>query len=393
MRKTLLFAALSLAVACTGPKQSFVSENVSFAEGQIGKEIEVIEAHTDKVLNPIYLKPDGSVFYGGYKDWRSGFFPGSVWLLYELTGDQKYVPLARKYSEAIRDVQNLTTTHDVGFMSMCSFGNGLRLAGIEEYKPILVQTAKSLLTRFHESTGTLQSWEPSEKLDRKCPVIIDNMMNLELLFKVTEMTGDSTYYKVAVRHADRTLKEHFRPDGSAWHVVDYDPETGEVRKKETHQGAANESIWSRGQAWAIYGYTMAYRCTGDRRYIDQALKTFNRMKNHPNLAEDGIPYWDMEAPGIPDEPRDASSAAIIASALYEICTMDVENPAQYKEFADKLMTSLASPAYRAAPGTNGNFLLMHSVGSKPHNAEVNTALNYADYYFLEALCRKKNLEK
>ena len=393
MRKTLLFAALSLAVACTGPKQSFVSENVSFAEGQIGKEIEVIEAHTDKVLSPIYLKPDDTVFYGGYKDWRSGFFPGSVWLLYELTGDQKYVPLARKYSEAIRDVQNLTTTHDVGFMSMCSFGNGLRLAGIEEYKPILVQTAKSLLTRFHESTGTLQSWEPSEKLDRKCPVIIDNMMNLELLFKVTEMTGDSTYYKVAVRHADRTLKEHFRPDGSAWHVVDYDPETGEVRKKETHQGAANESIWSRGQAWAIYGYTMAYRCTGDRRYIDQALKTFNRMKNHPNLAEDGIPYWDMEAPGIPDEPRDASSAAIIASALYEICTMDVENPAQYKEFADKLMTSLASPAYRAAPGTNGNFLLMHSVGSKPHNAEVNTALNYADYYFLEALCRKKNLEK
>jgi len=393
MKKPILLTSLLLAAACGRPADTFIADNVSFAVDQIGREIEVIESHSEEVLNPIVLKDDGTVGYGAYYDWRSGFFPGSVWLLYELTGDEQYVPLARKYTEAIQDVQNLTSTHDVGFMAMCSFGNGLRLADIEAYKPVLVQTARSLMTRFNPTAGVLQSWAPSEALDRKFPVIIDNMMNLELLFKATELTGDSTFFQAAVSHADRTLKEHFHENGSAWHVVDYDPETGEVRKRETHQGAGDQSIWSRGQAWGIYGYTMTYRYTRDRRYLDQALKIFRMMKDHPSMPEDGIPYWDMMAPEIPNEPRDASSAAIMASALYEICTLDVEAPEQYKAYADKLMASLASPAYRAEPGTNGNFLLMHSVSSKPHNVEVDTALNYADYYFLEALCRKKELER
>ena len=219
------------------------------------------------------------------------------------------------------------------------------------------------------------------------------MMNLELLFEATKLSGDSTYYKVAVSHADRTMQEHFRPDGSCYHVIDYSIASGEIRHRQTAQGYADESAWSRGQAWAIYGYTMCYRETGDRRYLDQALKTFQFMKHHKNSPADLIPYWDMDAPKIPNEPRDASSASVIASALYEISTYDVPDAASYKAYADSMMQSLASPAYTAPLGENGRFILMHSVGSIPHNSEIDVPLNYADYYYLEALKRKQDIEK
>lgn len=262
----------------------------------------------------------------------------------------------------------------------------------------MIQAAKSLCTRFRPNAGVIQSWDVkgnSWQSERgwECPVIIDNMMNLELLFEATKLSGDSTFYKVAVAHADRTLSEHFRPDGSCYHVVDYNISDGSVRHKQTAQGYADESVWSRGQAWAIYGFTICYRETKDRKYLDQALKTFNRMKNDPHMPEDLIPYWDMDAPNIPNEPRDASSASCIASALYEISTYAVSDTASYKAYADRIMHSLASPDYRAALGTNGNFILMHSVGSIPHNSEIDVPLNYADYYFLEALKRRKDLDK
>ena len=218
-------------------------------------------------------------------------------------------------------------------------------------------------------------------------------MNLELMFEATRLSGDSSFYKIAVSHADRTMEEHFRPDGSCYHVIDYSIKDGKVRHRQTAQGYADESIWSRGQAWAIYGYAVCYRETKDRKYLDQALKTFNMMKNLKNMPEDLIPYWDMSAPNIPNEPRDVSTASCIASALYEISTMDVPDAAGYKMYADSIMVSLSSPAYRAALGTNGNFLLMHSVGSIPHNSEIDVPLNYADYYYLEALKRKRDIEK
>jgi len=219
------------------------------------------------------------------------------------------------------------------------------------------------------------------------------MMNLELMFEATRLSGDSSFYKIAVSHADRTMQEHFRPDGSCYHVIDYSIKDGKVRHRQTAQGYADESIWSRGQAWAIYGYAVCYRETKDRKYLDQALKTFNMMKELKNMPEDLIPYWDMSAPNIPNEPRDVSTASCIASALYEISTMDVPDAASYKTYADNIMVALASPAYRAALGTNGNFLLMHSVGSIPHNSEIDVPLNYADYFYLEALKRKRDIEK
>lgn len=404
MKKELLALTCSaLMAACAGTSKQpqaettgFVAENVAYARRQLGKEIDVIEA-SGKCLNPVTLRPDSSVFYCDYTDWRSGFFPGSIWYLYELSGDSTLLPLAEKYTNAIEEAKNLTWHHDVGFMVNCSFGNGLRLARVPGYKEVLIQTAQSLSTRFRPAANVIQSWDVVRgwQAERgwECPVIIDNMMNLELLFEATRLSGDSTFHHIAVSHADRTMEEHFRPDGSCYHVIDYSLKDGSVRHRQTAQGYADESVWSRGQAWAIYGYTVCYRYTGDRKYMDQALKTFNMMKNHPRMPQDLIPYWDMDAPGIPNEPRDASSAACIASALYEISTMDVEDAARYKEYADKIMDSLASPDYRAPLGANGNFLLMHSVGSIPHNQEIDVPLNYADYYFLEALKRKKDLEE
>ena len=320
-----------------------------------------------------------------------------MWYLYELTGDSTLLPLAQKYTEALYEARNLTWHHDIGFIINCSYGNGLRLSHKEEYKDVMIQAAKSLCTRFHEKPQVIQSWDVkgnSWQSERgwECPVIIDNMMNLELLFEATKLSGDSTYYKVAVAHADRTLKEHFRPDGSCFHVIDYSISDGTVRHRQTAQGYADSSAWSRGQAWAIYGYTVCYRETKEQKYLDQALKTFRFMKNHKNMPADLVPYWDMDAPKIPDEPRDASSASVMASALYEISTCPVDSPQVYRDYADSIMVSLSSPAYTAPVGENGRFLLMHSTGSVPHNSEIDVPLNYADYYYLEALKRKRDLE-
>lgn len=392
-------AALLAATACTSPekKTDWATHAIENARTQIGLEIDTIEAG-GKFMNPVTLTTKGDVYYCGYADWRSGFFPGSVWYLYELTGDTTLLPLARKYTEAISEAQNLTWHHDIGFIIYCSFGNAFRLAPRPTDKEVIMQAARSLCTRFREKPQVIQSWDVkgnSWQSERgwECPVIIDNMMNLELLFAATRLSGDSTYSRVAIAHANRTLQEHFRPDGSCYHVIDYSIEDGTVRHRHTAQGYAHESAWSRGQAWAIYGFTVCYRETGDRRYLDQAIKTFHFMKNHPNLPDDLIPYWDMDTPGIPDEPRDASSASIIASALYELSTCPVENPQEYKEYADRIMQSLASDSYTAPIGENGRFVLMHSVGSIPHNSEIDVPLNYADYYYLEALQRKLKLEQ
>lgn len=399
--KSLLGAAgVTICLLCSGSKPEtspFIRKNVDFAKAQLGCAIKTIEA-SGKCLNPVTLNTDGSVYYCGYADWRSGFFPGSIWYLYELTGDKAYLPLAKKYTEAISKAQDLTWHHDIGFIINCSYGNGLRLAKDESYTSVMIQAAKSLSTRFRPNAKVIQSWDVKgnswqSKRGWECPVIIDNMMNLELLFEATKLSGDSTYHHIAVAHADRTLAEQFRPDGSCYHVVDYNIADGTVRHKQTAQGYADESIWSRGQAWAIYGFTVCYRETKDRRYLDQAIKTFNLMKDHPRMPKDLIPYWDMDAPKIPDEPRDASSASCIASALYEMSTYDTPDAASYKTYADRIMESLATPAYRAKVGSNENFLLMHSVGSIPHNSEIDVPLNYADYYFMEAMKRKKELDK
>lgn len=378
---------------------SRTSEIISHASDQIKLQIKAVEADTTgTVLNPVTTRRNRyATAYCQWSDWRSGFFPGTLWYMYELTGDTCIAGYARKYTEAIAPAQYLTSHHDVGFMINCSYGNARRLLNTTGYDTVMVNAANSLCTRFRPGAGIIQSWDVNDgswqsKKGWTCPVIIDNMMNLELLFEATALTGDSTYYNIAVTHAETTLKEHFRPDGSCYHVIDYNPSTGEVLHRHTAQGYADESAWSRGQAWAIYGYTICYRYTGDRRYLDRALSTFRYMRYNPNMPDDHIPYWDMNAPYIPDEPRDASSAAIIASALYELSMMPVDGSRELKMYADSIITSLASNTYTARTGENGRFILMHSTGSIPHNNEIDVPLNYADYYYLEAIKRKLNIE-
>ena len=381
--------------SCNAGKSTgnFIQENVDNAVAQYRLQTNLIE-RSGKILNPRTIDKEGNIVYVPFDDWCSGFFPGSIWYLYKLTGDQHWKELAEKYTEDLDSVQYLTWHHDVGFMVGCSYLNGYR-QGKEAYKPIIIQTAHSLATRYRPMPGVTQSWDADRGWQAqrgwKCPVIIDNMMNLELLFEASRLSGDSTFSAMAIRHADTTLKNHFRADNSCYHVVDYDPETGEVRFKHTAQGYAHESAWARGQAWAIYGYTVCYRYTKDQKYLEQAQRVYDFIFGHENLPADLVPYWDYNAPDIPNEPRDVSAAAITASALYEMVTY--LDDAKYKATADKLLENLSSPAYRAAVGSNGNFILMHSVGSIPHGAEVDVPLNYADYYFLEALIRKQELER
>ncbi|MBF1532429.1 MAG: glycoside hydrolase family 88 protein [Prevotella salivae] len=362
---------------------NFSTRQYSLMLQQIGREGKVrIPKTIDKLGRMVYIPID---------DWCSGFFPGSLCYLYQLTNDKSWLLQSRRFTEALDSIQYLTWHHDVGFMIGSSYLNIYRLSPNKAYKKAIIQTAKSLCTRFRKKAGVIQSWNVDRGWQSKrgwtCPVIIDNMMNLELLFEATRLSGDSTYWKVAVSHANKTLENQFRKDGSCYHVVDYDPNNGAVLHRQTAQGYADNSAWARGQAWAVYGYTVCYRYTHDRKYLDQAVKTLNFVMQNPNLPDDLIPYWDFDAPNIPNEPRDVSSAACIASALYEMNNYLPDNG--YTSLADRIIRSLSSPEYRAPLGKNGCFLLMHSVGSIPHNNEIDVPLNYADYYFLEALTRRK----
>lgn len=323
--------------------------------------------------------------------WCSGFYPGTLLYLYEQTKDQQLYDEAMRILKVLEKEKNNTTTHDLGFMMFCSFGNAERIASKPEYKDILIQSARSLSTRFNPAVGCIKSWDskPSDFL-----VIIDNMMNLELLFWATRVTGDSSFHKIAVTHADNTLKNHFRPDHSSYHVLNYNPKTGEVQQKRTAQGYSDESAWARGQAWGLYGYVVMYRETKDKRYLDKAEAIANFLLNHPALPADKVPYWDFNAPNIPTALRDASAAAITSSALLELCRYAVASAGKkYFEAAEAMLRSLSSSQYHSAPGANGGFLIQHCVGHHPAGTEIDVSLTYADYYFTEAMIRYKAFPK
>ena len=323
--------------------------------------------------------------------WCSGFYPGTLLYLYEETKDQSLLTEAERILKVLEKEKNNTTTHDLGFMMFCSFGNANRIAPKPEYKEILLTSARSLITRFNPKVGCIKSWDgkPGEFL-----VIIDNMMNLELLFWATRVSGDSSFYKIAVTHAETTMKNHFRPDYSSYHVINYNSETGAIQQKRTAQGAADESAWARGQTWGLYGFTVMYRETKDPKYLEQAKHIAEFLLNHPNLPADKIPYWDFNAPGIPNALRDASAGSIMAAALIELADyVDAKSRAKYLQVAETQLQTLSNSTYKAAPGTNGGFILQHGVGHLPGKSEVDVPLTYGDYYFIEAMIRYKNRKK
>ncbi|HEX5150719.1 MAG TPA: glycoside hydrolase family 88 protein [Parafilimonas sp.] len=331
---------------------------------------------------------NGSLITTNADWWCSGFYPGSLLYIYEQTKNIAFYDEAIHMLSYLEKEQYNTTTHDLGFMMYSSFGNALRFdSNNEAYKKILINSAKSLAGRFNPKVGCIKSWDsrPSDFL-----VIIDNMMNLELLFWATRETGDSSYYKIAVTHANTTMKNHFRPDYSSCHVVNYDPATGAVIKKYTAQGYADNSAWARGQSWGFYGFTMMYRETKDIRYLEQAENIAHFILSNPNLPADKIPYWDYNAPDIPGALRDASAAAIMASAFVELSHYaDAANAQEYKHAAETILFNLSTSRYKASIGTNGGFILKHGVGGFPQHAELDVPLTYTDYYFLEAMKRYK----
>ena len=335
---------------------------------------------------------NGKLHTVGVYDWTSGFHPGSMWNLYGLTKNEEWKNRATYYTKLLDTIQYWEGTHDLGFMIGDSYGNALKYVNNEDYKKVMVQAAKSLSSRFKPKAGIIQSWETNDRW--KCPVIIDNMMNLEMLFEATKISGDSTFYDIAVTHADTTMAKHFRKDYSSYHVLDYDTETGEVLKRNTAQGYQDESAWARGQAWGLYGFIVMYRETKKPKYLNQAKKIAGFIMNHPNLPEDRVPYWDYNAPITAQTPRDASAAAITASALYELSTyVEGDLKLAYKDEATTIVETLSKEPYLAEVGTNEGYLLKHSTGHLPNDSEINVPINYADYYFLEALMRQREMVK
>ncbi|HET9571665.1 MAG TPA: glycoside hydrolase family 88 protein [Bacteroidales bacterium] len=356
-------------------------------------EITVANSNTsDKKTASIWprtLDKEGKLLLVKSSDWTSGFFPGVLWYLYESTNDKKWLKQAQEFTKGIEQEKFNGKTHDMGFKVYCSFGNGYRLTGDSLYRDVIIQAANTLSKRFNPTVGCIRSWDHSR--DKwEYPVIIDNMMNLELLFAASRLTGDPSFAKIAISHANTTMKNHFRSDFGTYHVIDYDTITGKVLQKNTHQGYAHESTWARGEGWALYGYTMCYRETKDPKYLLQAENVAKFIFNNPRLPKDLIPYWDFDAPNIPNEPRDVSAAALMASALYELSTYS-QNKQLYLEKANKIMKNLTLN-YRAKNGEAHGFILLHSTGSKPANNEVDVPLSYADYYYMEALLRSERLK-
>ncbi|WP_307876434.1 glycoside hydrolase family 88 protein [Parapedobacter lycopersici] len=397
----LIPVMVSLIVACQQPAATppltltagFIDSNLNDAVAQI----KVLAGHVPADSLPRTYQHNTSVS-SNTSWWTSGFYPGSLLYLYEYSGDTQLFDLAKEKLALLEKEKDNTGTHDLGFMLYCSFGNALRITGdTSAYRDILLTGAESLSTRFNPATQTIRSWEGWH-----FPVIIDNMMNLEFLTQASsELDGDPKYYDIAVIHANTTMKNHYRPDHSAYHVIDYNPENGEIIGRKTAQGAFDESAWARGQAWGLYGYVMMYRQTSDTVYLDFARDIASFLFGHRNMPEDGVPYWDFDAPDLPADSsyagqyktmRDASSAAILASALLELSTYTGgEEQAGYLRKAENILRSLSTAPYKAALGTNGGFILKHSVGSIPHGSEIDVPLTYADYYYIEALLRYSRL--
>lgn len=410
----VLVCALTMVVVLSAflwlsPKSELIKKDFTVAEKQY---TQLLKVSTDVTRFPRTINSDGSVRTTNISDWTQGFFAGNLWYIYEYTQNPQWKAAATKWTEALEQAQFLTQHHDVGFVMYCSYGKAIKFEKdpkkLEKYRKILIQSAESALTRFDPKVGLIKSWDAKQSWDKKTmweyPVIIDNMMNLEMLCYVSKLTGNPKYKEVAISHALNTLKNHFRPDYSTYHVVNYGPD-GKVLNRQTNQGFADNSTWARGQGWAIYGFTMMYRETKDKRFLEAAQKAADFYINHPNLPKDKIPYWDFNAEQkgyTPDFdynanklsyiPRDASAGALVASGLLELSTFSKDGNKYFKS-AEQMLKSLSGSEYLAAPGTNSGFILKHCVGSLPHKTEIDVPLVYADYYFLEALLRYQAIKK
>ncbi len=383
---------------------SFASCKSDSSSLDVNKEIEYCIAQASKTVNT--LKDSSQIprsiangktewRFVGYRDWTSGFWPGILWYAYEYSKDDKWKKEAARFSSVLKPlVDSAAIDHDLGFQVFCSIGNGYRLTSASNYKSILLRAADTLAKLYNPKVGTILSWPrevPGVDWPLRHNTIMDNMINLELLLWASKNGGSKNLYDIAVKHAETTMQNHFRPDYTSYHAVVYDTSTGAKIKGITHQGYSDSSMWARGQSWAIYGYTMMYRETKDKKFLDFAQKVTDVYLK--NLPDDLIPYWDFNDPTIPNAPKDASAACVVASALLELSTL-VQNKikaGEYRNNAEKMLAILSSEKYQSR-NTNNAFLL-HNTGHKPNGGEIDASIIYADYYYIEALLRLKKLQE
>ncbi|MBP1841276.1 glycoside hydrolase family 88 protein [Formosa algae] len=325
----------------------------------------------------------------GIKDWCSGFWAGTLWYAYEQSKDSTLLKGAKQFTEALESLAYTPPkNHDLGFQLYCSYGNGFRLTGNQKYKQILLDAANNLVTLYNPNVGSIHSWP--YRTDYSHNTIIDNMMNLELLFWAAKNGGDASLYDMAESHAEVTMKHIVRPDATLYHVAAFNDSTGAFIKGYTHQGYADESMWARGQAWGIYGFSFTYKETGREDFLKTAINLSDKFLER--LPEDGMPYWDFDDPKIPNTPKDASAAAVAACGLLELSTLvkDSELQVKYRTAAKKLINLLSSSAYLSR--STNQALLLHATGNYPDGSEIDESIIYADYYYMEALMRLKALE-
>lgn len=377
-------------VAGAGASGGAHAADSAFCRAELSRAAEHYEgflaAYTDATKIPRSARA-GTARIVGASDWTSGFPAGTLWLLYEHTQGVELRTAAEKWTQALEGQRLRTSDHDVGFIINNTFGAGYRLTQNPAYVAVITRAAQSLATRFNATVGATRSWDFGSW---SFPVIMDNMMNLELFLNAAKLGGNMQYAEMAVKHALATDANHFRSDSSSYHVVDYNPSTGAVVRKQTNQGLADESSWARGQAWGLYGFAMMFRETKDNRFLTRAQAIADYYTGSERMPADGVPYFDFDAPVRADVPdhRDASAGAIAASALFELARFAPPAASdRYLAFALRVVRSLSSEAYRAKLGENSHFLLMHSVGNYPINDEIDVAINYADYYYVEALLR------
>jgi unsaturated chondroitin disaccharide hydrolase len=375
--------------------QSFsAKEQLTYCNNQIKKTLVEIESEDQMPRNIMDSLTSWKLVPITIGEWTVGFWPGILWYDYENTQSEEIKKQAVHYTKLLEPLTKLPAyDHDLGFQLFTSYGNAYRLTGNEPYKQIILNAADTLATLFNPTVGTILSW-PREVKNKNWPhnTIIDNMINLEMLYWASKNGGDKKLYDIATRHAETTMQNHFREDGGCYHVAVYDTVDGHFIKGVTHQGYADSSLWARGQAWAIYGYTMVYRETQDKKFLRFAEKVTGLYLSR--LPENEyVPFWDFDAPDLTNAPKDASAAAIVASALLELSQLEDnrEKGAEYKTSAVKMLEELSSEKYQSRD-KKPSFLL-HSVGHWPNKSEVDASINYADYYYIEALVRYKNQTK
>jgi len=387
----LFYSILFLLVSNVLMAQNLYIPECSIRKDKIDHVVSVFEYKYSKWLDenldinefPRSYSQDGLRMVNA-SDWTSGFFPGTLWYLYEFTGKDNWKAHAENWTAKLEEQKYNFTTHDIGFMMYCSYGNGYRLTGSNEYKQILLTSANTLTLRYNPMCRTIKSWGNG---NNKHTVIIDNMMNLELLFWATENGSSKIPYDIAVAHANTTMENHFRDDYSSYHVLSYDPENGNVMSKRTFQGYADNSAWARGQSWAIYGYMLSFRETGDEKYLNQAQKCADYYLSH--LPDDYIPYWDFMVKVNEKTSKESSAAAITASALLQLSMLpECTEREKYFQYAEKMLMNLLSEQYCSDDYEKDNlFVIKHSNGNVKQHDDYNAGINYTDYYLLEALLK------